>query len=206
MNTIIAGFDPVAVDNVCCRLIGLNPDDIEHITLAERNSLGTNDTSKITIVGANLYQNITRFKKGLLPSSQFGQSNRNWILNGPYPIGSGTSPIDTQYIPSEATVSPTPGMNGWSQSVYSINDRINLADYYQEQGVSTANVVSYAFAYFNAPYQQQAQLWVGSDEALRVYINGAMAYNYNTTRAFKPDPNNADTSSMWSDIVTINVH
>ena len=205
MNTIIAGVDPVAVDNVCCRFIGLNPDDIEHITLAERNGLGTNDTSKITIAGADLYQNITRLKKGLLPSSQFGQSNRNWILNGPYPIGSAVSPIDTQYIPSEATVSPAPGVNNWSQSIYFINDRINLADYYQTQGMSTANVVSYAFAYFNAPYQQQAQLWVGSDEAFRVYINGTMAYNYNTTRAFKPDPNNADTSSMWSDIVTVNV-
>ena len=140
-----------------------------------------------------------------MPSSQFGQSNRNWILNGPYPIGSAVSPIDTQYIPSEATVSPAPGVNNWSQSIYFINDRINLADYYQTQGMSTANVVSYAFAYFNAPYQQQAQLWVGSDEAFRVYINGTMAYNYNTTRAFKPDPNNADTSSMWSDIVTVNV-
>ena len=205
MNTIIAGVDPVAVDNVCCRLIGLNPDDIEHITLAERNGLGTNDTSKITIVGADLYQNNTRFKKGLLPSSQFGQSNRNWILNGPYPIGSGISPIDTQYIPSEASVSPTSGVNGWSQSVYFINDRINLADYYQAQGVSTANVVSYAFAYFNAPSNQQAKLWVGSDEALRVYINGAIAYNYNSSRAFTPDPNNADTTSMWYDIVTVNI-
>ena len=205
MNTIVAGFDPVAVDNVCCRLIGLNPDDIEHITLAERNGLGTNDTNKITIVGADLYQNITRFKKGLLPSSQFGQSNRNWILNGPYPIGNGLSPIDTQYIPNEATSSPAPGVNGWSQGVYFINDRINLADYYQAQGISTVNVVSYAFAYFTAPYDQEAKLWVGSDEALRVYINGSIAYNYNNTRAFTPDPNDADTTSMWSDIVTVNV-
>ncbi len=106
MNTIIAGYDPVAVDNVCCRLIGLNPDDIEHITLAERNGLGTNDTSLITIVGADLYQNITRFKKGLLPSSQFGQSNRDWILKGPYTIGSAVDPIDTSYIPYEDSVTP----------------------------------------------------------------------------------------------------
>ena len=205
MNTIIAGVDPVAVDNVCCRLIGLNPDDIEHITLAEINNLGTNDTSKITIVGADLYKNITRFKKGLLPSSQFGQSNRNWIINGPYPIGNGPSPIDSQYIPNEATVSPTPGVNGWSQSVYSINDRINLADYYQEQGVSTDKVVCYAFAYFNAPRNQQAELWVGSDEDLKIYINGSVVYNYKGTRLFTPDPNNANLTSLWIDTPIVNI-
>ena len=205
MNTIIAGSDPVAVDNVCCRLIGLNPDDIEHITLAEKMGLGTNDSSKITLLGANLYQNITPFKKGLLPSSQFGQSNRDWILNGPYAIGTASSPMDTQYISNEASVAPSPGTNGWSQGIYFINDRINIADYYQAQGRSSINTVSYAFAYFNAPADQQAELWVGSDEALKIYLNGSQIYNYTGIRAFAPDPNNVNLSSMWSDTVIVNI-
>jgi len=205
MNTIIAGSDPVAVDNVCCRLIGLNPDDIEHITLAEKMGLGTNDSSKITLLGANLYQNITPFKKGLLPSSQFGQSNRDWILNGPYAIGTASSPMDTQYISNEASVAPSPGTNGWSQGIYFINDRINIADYYQVQGRSSINTVSYAFAYFNAPADQQAELWVGSDEALKIYLNGSQIYNYTGIRAFAPDPNNVNLSSMWSDTVIVNI-
>jgi len=205
MNTIIAGSDPVAVDNVCCRLIGLNPDDIEHITLAEKMGLGTNDSSKITLLGANLYQNITPFKKGLLPSSQFGQSNRDWILNGPYAIGTASSPMDTQYISNEASVAPSPGTNGWSQGIYFINDRINIADYYQVQGRSSINTVSYAFAYFNAPADQQAELWVGSDEAIKIYLNGSQIYNYTGIRAFTPDPNNVTLSSMWSDTVIVNI-
>ena len=205
MKTIIAGSDPVAVDNVCCRLIGLNPDDIEHITLAEKMGLGTNDSSKITLLGANLYQNITPFKKGLLPSSQFGQSNRDWILNGPYAIGTASSPMDTQYISNEASVAPSPGTNGWSQGIYFINDRINIADYYQVQGRSSINTVSYAFAYFNAPADQQAELWVGSDEAIKIYLNGSQIYNYTGIRAFTPDPNNVTLSSMWSDTVIVNI-
>ncbi|MGD0038713.1 MAG: DUF362 domain-containing protein, partial [Bacteroidota bacterium] len=32
MNTIMAGYDPVAVDNVCCRIMELNPDDIRYLT------------------------------------------------------------------------------------------------------------------------------------------------------------------------------
>ena len=43
MNTIVAGADPVAVDHICAQLFCLNPDDINHITLAEKVGLGTND-------------------------------------------------------------------------------------------------------------------------------------------------------------------
>ena len=53
MNSIIAGFDPVAVDHVCTRLMGLNPDDIEHVTLAEMEGLGTNNPDNILVVGAD---------------------------------------------------------------------------------------------------------------------------------------------------------
>jgi uncharacterized protein (DUF362 family) len=180
MNTVIAGVDPVAVDHVCSRLMGLNPDDIEHITLGERAGLGTNDPALISIVGASIEATKKRFKKNRQPSAEFGQSNRDWLLNGPFPIGSISNPIDQEFIPNEASVAPSVGIANWSQSTYFINDRINLRDYYQ-LGAS-AQVVSYALSYFNAPADQQAELWVGSDEALKIYINGNLAYTYYGTR------------------------
>ena len=51
MNTVLAGVDPAAVDHVCCRIMGLNPDDIEHITLAGQVGLGTTDPDSITVAG-----------------------------------------------------------------------------------------------------------------------------------------------------------
>lgn len=196
MNTIIAGADPVAVDHICARIMGLNPDDIEHITLAERMGLGTNNDEKITVVGRSVAQTQKRFKKALSASGTFGQSNRDWILNGPFPVGTITDPINYEFIANEATLAPKPGINSWSQSTYFINDRINLKDYYNL--TTTDKVVSYAFTWFNAPRDQQAELWVGSDEALKIYINGAVAYNFNSTRAIA-------NSAYYSEIVTVNI-
>jgi hypothetical protein len=58
--------------------------------------------------------------------------------------------------------------------------------------------VSYAFSYFTAPSAQQAELWVGSDEALKIYLNGVVVYNYAGTRSFAGN-------EFYKEIVTINV-
>ena len=192
MNTIIAGEDPVAVDNVCCRMIGVNPDDIEHITLAERVGLGTNDPERITVVGATIEAAAKRFKKPTGQQGLFGQSNRIWLLNGPYPA-SGSSDINTSFIPSESAAAPEAGREGWSQPVYFRNDQIMLKDYF---GLgSTGHYISYAFTYFTSPADQKAVLWLGSDEALKVYINGQPVYTYSGTRIF--------TTDYFSDTTTV---
>ena len=128
--------------------MGLNPDDVEHITLGERRGLGTNDPNLISVVGASVEATQKRFKKNPTASGVYGQGNREWTLNGPYPIGSVTDPINYEFISGEASLSPTPGTAGWSASTYFINDRIALKDYYS---LRSDQVVSYAFAYFKAP-------------------------------------------------------
>ena len=62
-NTILAGTDPVALDHVGAKLMGLNPDDVAHITLAEKVGLGTNDPAHIDLVGVPLEQAMKRVKK-----------------------------------------------------------------------------------------------------------------------------------------------
>ena len=86
MNMIVAGADPVAVDHVCTRLMGMNPDDIEHITLAEMVGLGTNNPDNIEIVGADFEATKRRFKKSKSTQGDFGQGIRRWLLKGPYSI------------------------------------------------------------------------------------------------------------------------
>jgi uncharacterized protein (DUF362 family) len=181
LNTILAGEDPVAVDNVGSRIIGLNPDDVEHITLAERVGIGTNSPDSITIVGSSIEQTLHRFKKSTGQQGLYGQSNRIWLVNGPYTASSITD-MNTSFIPSDSTVAPIAGQNGWSEPMYFTNDQIMLKDYFGLGG--TGRYVSYAFTYFNAPADQQAVLWIGSDEAIRVYLNEQLAYNYSGTRIF----------------------
>jgi uncharacterized protein (DUF362 family) len=63
INAIVAGNDPVAVDHVCARMAGLNPDDVDHITLAELAGMGTNDPNLITLAGSPLTHVAKRLKK-----------------------------------------------------------------------------------------------------------------------------------------------
>jgi len=185
MNMIVAGTDPVAVDHVCTRLMGLNPDDIEHITLAEKVGLGTNNPDNIHIVGADLDETKVRFKKSYYTEGRYGQGNRIWLMKGPYSIDGISAPIDHEFIENEASVHAVAGSNGWSEPVYSIDDRFDLKDYFNL--ASGDGVVGYAYAYFNAPETQEAELWIGSDEALKIYINGEEVHRYESTRSFKDD-------------------
>ncbi|MFC1569542.1 DUF362 domain-containing protein [bacterium] len=178
MNTIVAGPDPVAVDHVCTRLMGMNPDDIEHITLAERVGLGTNDANNIHIMGANLESTQIKFIKNSASTADFGQSNRIWLLSESFPIEGIDNPIQHEFISNEAILTPKAGQNNWSEAIYFINDRIDLKDYYNNPG----QVVSYAFSYFQVSSDQEAELWIGSDEALKIFINGDVAYEYDGTR------------------------
>lgn len=195
MNTIIAGYDPVAVDNVCCRIMGLNPDDIEHITLAERAGLGTNNSDSINIVGTSISSTRRVFRKGQTASAWFGQSNRTWLLKGPFSTTGITTPIDYAFIAREDSVRPSAGIDSWSQAIYFHDDQIALKDYF---GLGSQSVVSYAFTYFTAPASQTAELWVGSDEAMKIYLNGQVVYSYTGTRTFSG-------TDFWNDIISIPV-
>ncbi len=195
MNSIIAGTDPVAVDHVCTRLMGMNPDDIEHITLAEKIGLGTNNPDDIEIKGADLEQTIVKFKKSPKNEGSFGQGNRIWLLNGPYAASDISNAIDHEFIADEANILAQATIDGWSESIYFTDDRINLLDYYE---LDSDEVVSYAFCYFDAPSDQEAELWLGSDEALKIYINGQNVYSYSGTRTYPDD-------EQLSEKVTVNL-
>ena len=175
-NTIIAGVDPVAVDNVCTRLFCMNPDDIAHITLAEKMGLGTNDPDKIEVYGGTIEEVRKKVKQSTAENGLFGQSNRTWLLSGTF----ASTDMTTEQIPGEAGLEPAAGENGFSQPVYFFDDRIDLLSYYN----GASSVISYAFTYFYAPEDQQAKLSVGSDESMIIYINGEKAYEHSGTRTY----------------------
>lgn len=183
MNTILASSDPVATDHVCARLMGLNPDDMEQITLAERVGLGTNQAEQIRVVGATIESTAQRFIKTKDNNGDYGQSNRDWIVRGPFSIDGVDDPIHHEFLANEADLAPLPDKDGWSESIYFTDDRIDLRDYFDRE----KNIVSYAFAYFDAPETREAELWLGSDEAMKIWLNGEVVYDYDGTRTFSSD-------------------
>ncbi len=197
MNMIVAGADPVAVDHVCTRLMGMNPDDIEHITLAEMVGLGTNNPDNIEIVGADFEATKRRFKKSKSTQGDFGQGIRRWLLKGPYSIDGISDPIDYEFVGNEAGIVAKAGENQWSEAIYFTDDRLDLMNYYNIQ--SGDQVVSYNFCYFDAPQDQPTEFWIGSDEALKIYLNGEEIYRYAGTRSL-PDKEFVSTK------VTVNIN
>jgi len=171
----------VAVDNVCSRMTGFNPDDFDYIDLAELAGIGTNDPSLITLVGSPLAHVAKRLRKLTGdPRLMFGQTNRKWLISAAFPTAGISSPIANNFIKNEATYEAKPGIDGWSQPMYFFDDNIDLGNYFNY----TNNVVAYAFTYVYAPKETDAMLQVGSDESLYIYLNHTLAYSYSGVRIY----------------------
>ncbi|MBM3292390.1 DUF362 domain-containing protein, partial [Candidatus Bathyarchaeota archaeon] len=61
MNTIIAGFDPVATDSTAARVMGFDPNYISHIRLAQEKKLG--EINNIEELGDGIDAVKRQFKK-----------------------------------------------------------------------------------------------------------------------------------------------
>jgi len=58
MNLLIFGKDPIAVDSVCCRIMGIDLHNVPHLKYAHKKKLGTVDIEKVEVVG-ELVEKVT---------------------------------------------------------------------------------------------------------------------------------------------------
>ncbi|MFH1006276.1 MAG: DUF362 domain-containing protein [Candidatus Latescibacterota bacterium] len=173
MNLIVTGRDVVAVDAVCARLMNFNPDDIEYISLGAQAGLGTSDFSKIQVRGRSIEETYRRFEKAERWTGNYGQSNRIWTVKGPFQ----TTDPEREFVDA-AHVRPIPGEDGWSAPVYFHHDKIDLDAYYHDP----VDCAVYAYTEFTAPKTQEAELWIGSDESIKVWLNGEAVYAFGGAR------------------------
>ena len=61
MNTVIFGRDPVAVDHLIARMVGINPSNVRYLTEAKRREIGN---ALYKTIGTNLKEVERRFKTG----------------------------------------------------------------------------------------------------------------------------------------------
>jgi len=71
LDAVIAGYDPVALDTVVCRVIGLDPKRVAHIAKAAEKGLGTMDLEKVSIHGVGIEGVRRPFKIPLTASVPF---------------------------------------------------------------------------------------------------------------------------------------
>ncbi|MEM2455640.1 MAG: DUF362 domain-containing protein, partial [Candidatus Bathyarchaeia archaeon] len=54
LNLIVSGFNPVTVDAVCCRIMGINPYAVEILWKAYKMGMGEIDMDKVEILGERI--------------------------------------------------------------------------------------------------------------------------------------------------------
>ena len=176
MNTILASADAVAADAVSARLIGLNPDDIEYLTLAHRLGVGVADMDYIDVRGDELERISRRFERMGAIEDRYGQTPKIWTFHGPHEAD---DPNEHFLDPRDLKV--VPGQNGWSELHYFRTDNINI-----KKALGRARGVSvYAYTEFYTPRTENAHLWVGSGEGLTIWIDGVEVYRFRGRRRHK---------------------
>jgi uncharacterized protein (DUF362 family) len=89
LNLVIMGNNQVALDSVCCAILGLDPRSVEHIRLAADRGFGTTDLSRIEIGGdVTLEQaraRATGFEVGLVRVEKYFEGSHITAYAGPPP-------------------------------------------------------------------------------------------------------------------------
>jgi uncharacterized protein (DUF362 family) len=172
-NMIVAGPDLVAVDAVCSRLMGLNPDDVAHLCFAAREGLGTMDEERITVVGEHsIEESMYYFEhspRGVQESrGYFGTSNHVWLLNS----APGTDLNTPSLGQADEGIVANPGLNGWTEPIYFSDEFIDFQAYYGAEDDRTY----YAFCWVDVPRDEEAELWIDHDEDCALWIGGEKVY------------------------------
>lgn len=122
----------------------------------------------------------------------------SWLVNGPYYEDNIDNRFNTSYL-SEANIKPSKGLVSnnrvWSETSSQDNQPIiDLIKSYNGLGFqNTDNMSTYASTYVFSPTDRATQLKMGSDDGIKVWLNGAMVYSNNITRGVTLD---SDTASI----------
>src|SRR5580658_8393937 len=89
MNLIVMGNNQVAIDSVCCRMIGVEPREVEHIALAHERGFGPIEMSEIRLSGdVSMDEAKDRgrgFEVGLVRVEKYFQGTNIQAYAGPPP-------------------------------------------------------------------------------------------------------------------------
>jgi uncharacterized protein (DUF362 family) len=186
-NLIVAGRNPIATDLVVARLMGFNPDDMEFADVGWQHGLGPRWLEEVEMRGGRdgrLDELVSRFMKAggdygfqggwgeWGEHANFGMGPRRWLLLGPLPRTHAFTPQEINEL------EPLPGRDGWSDVVWFGHDKIDLDKHYRDP----VDCAVYAFTRFRMTKSDSVRYWIGSDEGLRVWIDGELIHAHEGPR------------------------
>lgn len=186
-NLIVAGADPIATDLVIARLMGFNPDDMEFADVGWQRGIGPRWIDNVEIRGGrdgNIDEFVSRFMKAggdygfqgawgeWGEQANYGKGPRRWLLKKPLPR-------DHAFDPEEiAELTPLPDSDDWSKVVWFGHDKIDLDKYFNDP----FDCAVYAFTRFRMSASDSVRFWIGSDEGMKVWIDGELIYEHEGRR------------------------
>jgi uncharacterized protein (DUF362 family) len=89
MNLVVMGNNQVAIDSVCCRIIGVDPAEVEHIELAHARGFGPMDMKAIKLSGDVTFDEAKSrakgFQVGLIRVEKYFEGTNIYAYAGPPP-------------------------------------------------------------------------------------------------------------------------
>ena len=114
---------------------------------------------------------------------------QQWLIAGPFPDADHTG-LETSLL-DESTLAPSHGEpaqdRSW-QSVYAPKDYVDFASRLSPN----TNATAYAHVYLYAQAATPCQLVFGSDDGIRLWLNGQLLYTLNILRSADPNQNTQD--------------
>ena len=110
----------------------------------------------------------------------------SWLINGYHPNTDAATRLSKDYIGGEAGVMPTEGSVSGGKTWFRLDSPaayVDLAKTFSNQIYCAA----YAHAYIYSPSTQTVNLQMGSDDGIKVWMNGSVAWNNDVRRPHVAD-------------------
>lgn len=111
----------------------------------------------------------------------------DWLLNGYYANADTATRLSDDYLGGEAAATPLAGQTQGGKTWTAMTSATDRLDFMTIYGASALNCAGYAATYIYSPAAQPAQLWMGSDDGLKVWLNGQNVWTNDIARQCVPD-------------------
>ena len=152
------------------------------------------DASKTTAATLTVYKNSGT------PTT--GAYIQKWLVNGEYANTDSNTRLSSDYLGSESTVSPLEGGVSGGKTWFAASTTTEILDLGALFGGATY-CAGYTAAYVYSPSAQTVQMWMGSDDGIKVWLNGAVVWENNVGRAcvLEQDKTTVSLNQGWNKLV-----
>lgn len=121
---------------------------------------------------------------------------RAWLMNGYYSNTNTSTRLSQDYLSGEATIKPTTGTVSGGNTWTSYTSSADIIDLNAAFGGAKTSCAGYAHVYVYSPSSQSVRLWLGSDNGIKVWLNGSVVETVDTGRGLTVDQDKLTVSLL----------